>query len=221
MNIPEDDWLLISGLEHFAFCRRQWALIHLENQWIENSYTVEGNILHERSHDSSFSEKRRDLLTLRALRVFSPTLGGTGTCDVVEFRAASDGIALQGREGRWNPLPIEYKRGQPHADDAASLQLCCQAMCLEEMLCCSIPLGAIFYGEIRRRVEIPLTEELRGKVQSVLAEMHLCYARGHTPLTKPTKSCNACALRDLCLPRLHKTQSATAYLSDRIREVQA
>lgn len=221
MTIPEEDWLPISGIERFAFCRRQWALIHLENQWAENVYTTEGNFLHERSHDASFAEQRGDLLTLRALRVFSPTLGVTGICDVVEFHRSPEGVSLRGRDGTWDPFPIEYKHGSSGGRDSASLQLCCQAMCLEEMLCCRIPAGAVFLGDSRRRQTVPFTEELRGRVRETVSEMHDCYARGHTPMVKPSKSCNACAMRDLCLPRLSRNRSAQRYLSDRIKETES
>lgn len=188
MTIPEEDWLQISGIERFVFCRRQWALVHLENQWEENLYTVEGNFLHERAHDPSADELRGDLLTVRALRVFSPTLGVTGICDVVEFRRDPGGVPLRGREGTWLPLPIEYKRGGSQTEAPASLQLCCQAICLEEILCCTIAQGAVFYGETRRRSPVVFSQELRERVREVVAEMHLCRARGHTPQVKPSLS---------------------------------
>lgn len=218
VTIPEEDWLLLSGLEHFRFCRRQWALIHLEHQWVENAYTVEGNFLHERAHGET-AELRGDLLTVRGLRVFSPTLGVTGACDVVEFRRDPAGVSLQGREGLWSPAPVEYKRGAYRADDPAALQLCCQAMCLEEMLCCAIPQGFLYYGETRRRHEVTFSDDLRTEVRTALAEMHDCARRGHTPKVRPTKSCNACSLRELCLPRLGRETSASGYLQAHVREV--
>jgi len=211
MTYDEDDYLQLSGLQHFCFCPRQWALIHLEQQWAENLRTVEGDLLHERAHDESFAEKRKDLLTVRGLRVQSPSLGVSGSCDVVEFARSADGVALAGREGRWQPCPVEYKRGQPKEIDADRLQLCCQAMCLEEMLCCTIPAGALFYGETRRREQVPLTEELRGEVRRMLLQMHDYARRGHTPRARGGPHCRACSLADLCLPRLGRAPSADAY----------
>lgn len=172
MTYSEDEYLQLSGIQHFSFCRRQWALIHLEQQWAENLRTVEGDLLHQRAHDESLSEKRGGLLTVRGLRIQSPHLGESGSCDVVEFTQEKDGIPLTGRVGRWEPYPVEYKRWHSKQIDADRLQLCCQAMCLEEILCCDIPEGALFYGETRRRERVPLTEALRTAVRTQLAEIH-------------------------------------------------
>ena len=146
MDYQDEDFLQLSGIQHFAFCRRQWALIHIENMWVENYRTTDGAILHEKAHDPQGSESRGDLLILRGIHIPSARLGITGQCDVVEFRRSQDGIRLNGREGLWKPFPVEYKRGEPKDNTCDSLQLCAQAMCLEEMLCCPIPQGALFYG---------------------------------------------------------------------------
>ena len=211
MFAPED-CLMISGLQHFRFCRRQWALIHLEQQWAENLRTVEGEFLHERAHNEQLQERRGDLLTVRGLRVQSLTLGLSGICDVVEFRQDARGVPLSGKEGQWLPYPVEYKRGVPKQDGCDELQLCAQAMCLEEMLCCEIPEGALYYGEPRRRLRVSLTKELREEVRSDAAQMHTLYRRGHTPRARRTKSCNACSLKELCLPGLQKSGSVRDYL---------
>ena len=208
----EEDLLPLSGIQHFAFCRRQWALIHLEQQWQENLRTVEGGLLHRRAHDEAARERRSDTLILRGLQVVSHQLGLSGQCDVVEFHATPKGVPLQGEEGLWQPYPVEYKRGKPKSHQADELQLCAQAMCLEEMLCCEIPAGALFYGETRRRVPVPFSPELRQEVHTDAAQMHDLFHRGRTPRVKPTKSCNACSLKDLCLPRLTKTGSVQDYL---------
>ena len=202
MIYPEEDYLQISGLQHFKFCRRQWALIHIENQWAENWRTAEGVIMHEKAHNPMWKERRGDLLITRDMHVFSSALGISGACDVVEFRRSEAGVPLHGQEGLYQPFPVEYKRGSPRTDTANALQLCAQAMCLEEMLCCDIPEGALYYGETRRRETVKLTGELRQEVRDCLAEMHALYQRGHTPRVKPTKACNACSLKELCLPRL-------------------
>ena len=212
MGYNEPDFLPLSGLQHFKFCRRQWALIHIENQWAENFRTTDGAILHERAHDGAFTESRGDLLITRGMRVFSPTLGVSGACDVLEFHRGASGIPLKGREGLWQPYPVEYKRGQPKENTADELQLCGQAMCLEEMLCCAIPRGALYYGEPRRRTQVEFTPQLRREAASLLREMRELYARGNTPKVKPTKGCNACSLKELCLPRLMKGRSVSDYL---------
>ena len=219
MEYPEEQWLMLSGLQHFAFCRRQWALIHLEQQWQENLRTIEGQLFHERAHDASLRERRGDTLVLRSLAVASPTLGLSGQCDVVEFRAAPEGVPLAGEEGRWLPFPVEYKRGRPKPHQADELQLCAQAMCLEEMLCCAVPEGALYYGEPRRRTVVPFTPELRGQVQDNLKEMHELYKRRHTPKVKPSKACNACSLKVLCLPKLMGRKRVADYLAAAMEEL--
>lgn len=212
----EEDYLLISGIEHFSFCRRQWALIHIEQQWSENRRTVEGAILHEKAHDPTIKEKRRDLLITRGMRVFSASMGVSGECDVLEFHRLEHGISLPDQEGTWMPYPVEYKRGSPGTTEGNALQLCAQAMCLEEMLCCEIPEGALFYGETKRREAICFTEELRQKVTDSFQEMHHYYQKGYTPKVKPGKSCNACSLKELCLPKLLRKKSVQSYLQERL-----
>ena len=218
MIYNEDDYLQLSGLQHFKFCRRQWALIHIEDQWAENWRTADGAVMHEKAHDGGQKERRGELLITRDMHVFSPTLGVSGACDVVEFRRSASGVPLHGQEGLYQPYPVEYKRGAPRGDTANALQLCAQAMCLEEMLCCDIPEGALYYGETRRRETVALTEELRQEVRSLLEEMHALYRRGHTPKVKPTKACNACSLKELCLPRLLRGGSAGDYVKERLGE---
>lgn len=214
----EERYLQLSGLQHFAFCRRQWALIHIENLWKENLRTVEGDLLHQRAHDASQRELRGELLISRNMRVFSDNLGVSGSCDVVEFKKSETGVALYGTEGKYQPYPIEYKRGSPRMDNANHLQLCAQAICLEEMLCCDIPEGAVYYGETRRREKVIFTEELRQEVKSALEEMNQLYMRGYTPKVRPGKFCNACSLKDLCLPKLMKKKSVAKYLQGRLEE---
>ena len=213
----EDEFLALSGIQHFAFCRRQWALIHVEHQWAENYRTVDGSILHEKAHGGG-TESRGDLLIVRAMRIHSVVLGVSGECDVVEFHRSENGVTLQGRDGLWSPFPIEYKRGKPKPHDADELQLCAQAMCLEEMFCCDIPDGALFYGETRHRQAVSFSPELRREVTETVREMHQLFRRGSTPRVKPTKACNACSLKDLCLPGLMRAHSVSAYLQDQLEE---
>ncbi len=212
MTYREEEYLQLSGLQHFAFCRRQWAMIHLEQQWQENLRTVEGDLFHRRAHDEEKRERRGDTLILRGLPVVSAELGISGKCDVVEFHTDPNGVVLSGEEGLWSPFPVEYKRGAPKEHQADELQLCAQAICLEEMLCCSIPKGALFYGETRRRVVVTFDDVLRQQVRTMTEEMHQLYHRGYTPKVKPTKGCNACSLKELCLPALMRGKSVGTYL---------
>ena len=218
MIYSEEDFLQLSGLQHFAFCRRQWALIHIENQWAENYRTVDGALMHEKAHDRQFEESRGDLLIKRGVSIYSAALGISGQCDVLEYHRSQDGIPLPGREGLWVPYPVEYKRGEPKEGNADALQLCAQAMCLEAMLCCEIPEGALYYGQTRRRERISFTEELRTQVKDLLTQMHELRKRGYTPRVKPTKACNACSLKELCLPKLLKNRSVSAYLKAAMEE---
>lgn len=213
-----DEPLMISALQHFVFCRRQWALIHIEQLWKDNVRTVEGNLMHQRAHDEKQMEKRPGLLIMRGLRVHSRRLNVTGICDVVEFRQQENGISLPGQEGHWQPYPVEYKRGKPKAHDADALQLCAQAMCLEEMLLCEVSEGSLYYGEPKRRTRVEFSADMRKRVETLLAEMHQDMQRGYTPRPKPTRSCQACSLKDICLPELGRAPSVFDYIGQHVKE---
>ena len=216
--IQEDEYLQLSGIQHFAYCPRQWALIHVENQWADDLHTIEGELMHARVHDASQSELRGDVLILRDLRVFSSTLGFSGACDVVEFHRDAQGVTLYGREGSWRPFPVEYKRGKPKSHQADEMQLCAQAICLEEMLCCDISQGALFYGETRKRSQVEFDEVLRNRVKEAAKEMHQYAARGYTPIVRTGKGCKSCSLSDVCLPVIHKKRSVAQWTMKLIRE---
>ena len=218
MEYNEDDFLMISGIQHFSFCPRQWALIHIEKVWAENIKTVEGNIVHEHCHDKDFIEKRGDLLISRGMWVSSRLLGVTGQCDVVEFHQAEDGCCLYGRDGVWKPFPIEYKRGKSKQIDADRLQLCCQAMCLEKMLGVPILEGALYYHETHRREPVELTQTLRKEVTDMIRKMHDYFQRGYIPKVRPKRSCASCSLKDLCLPVICKRKSAQPYYDEFLGE---
>lgn len=212
-----DDLLPLSGIQHFLFCRRRWALIHIEQQWQDNALTAEGRIMHQRADDPFFTEMRKGVITARSVPVASYRLGLSGVCDVVEFTASPEGVKLPGRDGLYLPAPVEYKRGKPMEKPADKAQLCAQAICLEEMLSVSIPQGYLYYGEIRHRVEIELTAELRELVRSMSEEMHAYFARGYTPRVKTSKACRSCSLADICLPVLQeKVIAASKYIKQQI-----
>ncbi|MBR3631071.1 MAG: CRISPR-associated protein Cas4 [Oscillospiraceae bacterium] len=211
---PEDEYLMLSGIQHFAFCRRQWALIHIEQQWEENLRTMDGNLMHERVHDDSIREKRGDLIVTRSMAVSSPRLGLSGECDAVEFHKDKHGIPLFGMEGTYRIVPVEYKRGSPKENDCDVLQLTAQALCLEDMLCCEITEGFLYYGETRHRIKVTFDAALRERTEAVIREMHELYQRQHTPLVRRRKACNACSLREICLPGLEKAKPASAYLRE-------
>jgi CRISPR-associated exonuclease Cas4 len=212
-----DELLPLSGIQHFVFCRRQWALIHVENQWQENVLTVEGKLLHKRVDDPFFSETRKGIITARSVPIASYRLGLSGVCDVVEFSESPQGVKLPGRKGLYLAAPVEYKRGHEKRDPCDEAQLCAQAMCLEEMLAITIPTAFLYYGEIRHRIEVELTAGLRKLVSEMAQEMHAYFERGYTPRVKPSKACRSCSLADICLPELQdKVIPASRYIRQQI-----
>ena len=212
MEYTEEEYLMISGIQHFKFCRRQWALIHVEQQWEENVHTVVGELMHKKAHDPYLTEKRKDTIIVRALPVSSRELGVSGECDIVEFQKCEDGVSLFGHRGCYSIYPVEYKKGKPKITEEDKLQLVAQAMCLEEMFSTIVLKGAIFYGETRRREEVEISEELRAEVRKMFQEMHQYYKRSYTPKVKRSKACTSCSLKDICLPKLEKTESDQTYM---------
>jgi CRISPR-associated exonuclease Cas4 len=216
VNNDEDQYLMLSGIQHFLFCRRQWALIHIEQQWEENVRTVEGKYLHEKADQPFIREKRGDKLIVRAMPVKSNELKISGVCDVVEFIRNEHGVELSGMEGKYLAYPVEFKRGKPKTDESDIMQLTAQALCLEEMLLCEINTGYIFYNEIKHRVEVPLTPEHKSKVKKMIAEMYDYYKKSYTPKVKTGKFCRSCSLQHVCLPSLMSKRSVRSYIEGMI-----
>lgn len=214
----EEDYLMLSGIQHFEFCPRQWALIHIEQQWEENVRTIEGQQLHRNADQPFFREKRGEKVVVRSLRVQSHELEITGICDVVEFIEDINGIYIPKLDSNYRVQPVEYKRGKPKKSDVDVLQLVAQAMCLEEMLVCDISIGYLFYNEIKRRVEVSITPELKTKVRNMVLEMQRLYQRQHTPKVKTGPWCRSCSLKNICLPELMKTESASSFIERRLAE---
>ncbi|WP_338554681.1 CRISPR-associated protein Cas4 [Paenibacillus sp. KS-LC4] len=214
----EEDFLMLSGIQHFNFCRRQWALIHIEQQWEENVRTVEGAHLHRKADQPMLREKRGDKLIVRALPVQSRRLGISGICDVVEFVRDSSGVPLAGEEGLYVPYPVEYKRGKPKRNDSDRSQLVAQLMCLEEMLMCELKVGYLYYDEIKHRVEVPVSEADKAKVKQSLEEMRHYYERNHTPRAKTGPHCQSCSLNVVCLPEMLERKSVSSFIESRLSE---
>jgi CRISPR-associated exonuclease Cas4 len=214
----EDDYLMLSGIQHFQFCKRQWALIHIEQQWEENVRTVEGQHLHQKANQPFIREKRGGRLIVRGMPVKSEILKISGICDVVEFEENECGVEIHNVTGKYVPYPIEYKRGKPKQDDEDISQLAAQAICLEEMLLCNVNLGYIYYDEIKHRIKVPLTEELKNKVRSIFAEMHDYYKRRYTPKVKTGPFCRSCSLQNICLPELMNKRTVKSYIEGNIKE---
>ncbi|HEX4959326.1 MAG TPA: CRISPR-associated protein Cas4 [Thermoanaerobaculia bacterium] len=202
MDFTEDDLLPLSALQHLLFCERQAALIHLERLWAENPLTVEGKHLHERV-DSAAGESRGDVRLARSLPLRCLRLGLVGKADLVELHRASEGEAgatVPGIPGLWQPFPVEYKRGRPKPHHADEVQLCAQALCLEEMLGTPVPAGALFYGQTRRRHDVRFSANLRRETEEAAARLHHLLSSGITPKPVREPKCDQCSLIDLCLP---------------------
>jgi len=205
MSFTEDDLLLLSGLQHLMFCERQWALIHVEGSWVENRLTVEGRHLHEKAHEGG-PETRDGVRIARGLRLHSFRLGLAGQADVVEFH-------------KGQPFPVEYKRGRPKPDRCDEVQVCAQAMCLEEMLGVPVPQGALYYGQPRRRHDVAFDEALRGEVEALAARMHELFRAGLTPAAQYESKCDNCSLYNVCLPKVAgQRKDARRYIESIWRE---
>ena len=214
----EDDYLALSGIQHFAFCRRQWALIHLDQAWSENQLTAQGRIVHERAHDETLRERRGDTIVVRNLLVRSERLGLWGYCDVVEFHRDEDGHPIAGEEGLWKEMPVEYKRGKTKTADFDRMQLCAQAMCLEEMMASDVRRGCLYYDAAKSREWVDLDDALRQKVVDAAQEMHALYARRHIPKVKARGACKSCSLKELCAPKA-ANRSVEQYLDQALGDL--
>jgi len=210
----EDELLLISGIQHFAFCERQWALIHLEQAWRENVLTVEGRHVHERVDDPFHNETRGDLRVARSVPILSWTLGMHGIADSIEYHKVPNdtlhAIKLPGLDGTWLPRPIEFKRGKPKPDDRDAVQLCAQAICIEEMMGTKISRGDIYYWETRRKQPIELTMALRELTRELASRMHELFSTGVTPTDTQRRPCRSCSLNEVCQPNLLKRRGSVA-----------
>lgn len=218
----EEDLVPLSALQHLAFCERQCALIHLEGRWSDNRLTAQGSLLHQRVHESD-REERRGVLIRRYLPIRSFRLGLSGITDVVEFQPTpsqgADGISIRGREGSYLPFPVEYKRGRPKPGHCDTVQLCAQALCLEEMLGIGVPRGALYYGEPRRRHAVEFDERLRAETTQLAERLHELLSGGLTPSADYGRKCRQCSLIDECLPhRKKQRRSVQQYLASMLRD---
>lgn len=214
----EDDDLMISGIQHFLFCKRQWALIHIEKQWQENILTSDGRFLHERADDPKLREKRGNSLLVHALHVRSNDLSIYGICDAVEFTKSETGAHLHGRKGLFQPEVVEFKHGREKHNLSDTYQLLAESMCLEEMLGVTIERGSLYYFATNKRVQIEFTNEMRADLKNVISEMRTYWQRRYTPKVKTGKWCERCSLAEVCLPVLMRKKSAKAYVESRLSE---
>jgi CRISPR-associated exonuclease Cas4 len=194
----EDELIQLSALQHLVFCERQCALIHIEQMWSENLFTAEGRIMHDKV-DTANRESRGNIRIEYGVPMRSLRLGLIGKADAVEFHRMDDGI--------WIPFPVEYKRGKPKMDDCDKVQLCAQAICLEEMLNIEIKHGALFYGRTRRREDVVFDEKLRMETEDAAMKVHALIESGTTPKPEYSKKCKKCSLYELCMPKVSRKVS--------------
>lgn len=228
----ESDFLPLSALQHFVYCERQCALIHLERAWRENRLTAEGRRLHKNAHEGG-PKTRNGERTTRGLEVRSLTLGLVGICDIVLWKPPDDllpGLSLPEAwrqaspddRQRWQITPVEYKRGKPKKSDCDRVQLCGQALCLEEMLGVSIPAGQLFYGKTRRRTDVPFDDSLRLRTRQAAERMRAMLASRVTPPALYDKAkCDRCSLMPDCLPKLsNRRHPASTWLERQLTMVE-
>lgn len=215
MACPEESMLMLSGIQHYVFCPRQWALIHIEQQWAENKLTAEGMIIHRNVDNPDYRQMNNGKITLHSVHVASMELGIYGICDAVELMPAKEGdsfISHPKYEGRWMPYPIEYKHGCSKTSDCDRLQLVAQVMCLEEMYGITIPQASLFYFKTRKREIVPIDAQSRDMVRTCVDEMHQLYEKGMIPPPIVKPYCKKCSLVDICLPQMHKLPSVHSYI---------
>ncbi len=201
---PLDNLVMLSALQHYAFCPRQCALIHIEQIWQENVRTAEGRIMHEHVHEENHAV-RADIRIDYGVSIRSLRTGLIGKADVVEFHRQQN--------GSWLPFPVEYKRGKPKADNSDKIQLCAQAICLEEMLSTAVPAGALFYGQTRHRIDVLFDGTLRRETEEIARHVHELIDSGITPPPVYSKRCENCSLISECLPKtMQKRRSVQKYL---------
>lgn len=213
----EEDLLPISALQHLLFCQRQCALIHIEGLWQENYLTAQGRSLHEKTHAAEM-ENRPGIRIVRGLRLCSHRLGLVGQADVVEFQESATGIELAGAKGLWPPYPVEYKRGKAKPNNCDRVQLCAQAICLEEMLDCDVLQGALFYGRPRRREQVEITVKLRAQTEQATVQLHALYESRQTPKAEFGKKCKSCSLYSACMPKTTSVKKDIEHYLAKARE---
>lgn len=200
----EENCIQLSGLQHLAFCKRQWALIHIDQEWVENQLTAEGRNLHERV-DEGYQEFRKGLRQYSGLYVKSLKLGVCGRTDLIEAIKKDGGavykIQMLGLEGQWSLYPVEFKRGKTKNHEADFIQLCAQALCLEEMTGTEIKCGSVFYGQIRKRFEVDFDAGLRDKTRSLIMQAHELLQKGRIPAPEYAQHCRSCSLLEICMPK--------------------
>ena len=217
----DDEMLMLSGIQHYMFCPRQWALIHIEQQWADNRLTTEGQLLHKNVDNPFYRQKNGDTITLRSLHIASKRLGLYGITDAVELipsDSPKDAITHNRYPGYWKPYPVEYKRGHSKLDERDEVQLAAQAMCMEEMYGITVPYGALYYDEVKHRENIAISDSLRTTTVQCAKEMHSIFKSGVMPKPIKASHCRNCSLKDICMPEMSGCTHVKTYLNKNLYE---
>lgn len=219
MIYKDEDKVPISAITHLAFCPRRCALVHIEGLWAENCLTSEGDVLHERAH-SGAEGKRDEIITARSLRIHSAHLGISGITDVIEFHQDDAGVPIFGHRGKWRPCPVEYKRGAAKNERPYQIQLCAQAMCLEEMYNTKVTFGHLYIGVEHKREVVHFDDSLRSETMALCSELHKLFDLSKTPSADYSEKCRSCSLMEMCRPReMSRSSSARCWIQHRVDEV--
>lgn len=213
-----DNYLYLSGIQHYFFCARQWSLIHIEQYWEENALTMEGRFLHEKVDQPEIKERRKGIILSRGMPVISHRLKLRGVLDMVEFHQDDHGIHIAEESGKWTPHIVEYKKGKPKKDLCDHMHLTAEVIALEEALDTSINVAYLYYHQTRRRERVEITNQMRKTALDASTDMMKHFKSGTTIKAVPNKNCNRCSLKDYCLPRLtKKPRNISSYLKESMR----
>jgi len=216
-----DEYLMLSGIQHFVFCQHQWAMIHIEQRWAENRLTAEGQIMHNNADNPAYRQKNGDLITLRRVAIASASLGLYGFSDAVELIPSATpekSVTHPSYPGYWRMHPVEYKHGRPKPDLRDKVQVVAQAICLEEMFNTVIPDCTIFYGDVNRRITFAIDNEIRDFTEKCAMEMHRIFDKGIVPDPVYKPHCRNCSLFDECMPKTPSQASVNNYLKTNLYE---
>lgn len=214
----EENLIQISGIQHFKYCKRRWALLYIENLWEDNYLTIEGDKIHEKAHDGSLKESRKNKIIERGTYISSKEYKLTGQCDIIEYHKDINGINIVNKEGKWKIIPIEYKHGNGESVDIDKYQLIAQILCLEEMFQTNIEYGYLYYKSTNKRIKIENNDEIKKETIELIKEMNEYIKKQYTPKQKKSKKCNNCSLYEKCNPKICSSKNVKKYLEEIIRE---
>ena len=213
-----EESIQISGIQHYMYCRRSWALLYIENMWKDNYLTLDGDAVHEKVHDTNVKESRKDVFYERGVYISSEKYNLSGQCDLIEYHKNKNGILLKGKDDLWVIVPTEYKHGNGDSIDYDKYQLIAQMICLEEMFLTKIEYGYLYYKKSNKRIKIENTEEIKKELKKIISEMQDLMKRKYTPKIRKNKKCKNCSLLEICNPQVSNLKNIKSYMKEVIDE---